>query len=131
MAEDPASLPASLSLPPQDHLPAISSPLNPDVAASKPRPFKPPPREREPREKKETLKKREASGNVQNQTSTVPSKRKASGVAVSAPSPMRYSIPEPRLSDYDAPREPNFVSHEPLPLITPDGEIELKRPSDQ
>lgn len=44
---------------------------------------------------------------------------------------MRFSIPEPRLSDYDSPKETVFASHEPLPFVTPDGEVELKKPLDQ
>lgn len=104
--------------------------MNPDIAPAKSKAFKPPPREREPREKKESLKKREAAGNGRGDTPTAPNKRKATGAVSSAPSPMRFSIPEPRLSDYDPPRDTLFISHEPLPFITPDGEVELKKPGD-
>ena len=43
---------------------------------------------------------------------------------------MRYSIPEPKLSDYESPREIYFTSHELNPVFTPDGQDELKRPLD-
>ena len=123
----PPALPALSS---QEHMPAVPSPLNPDASATKPRPFKPPPREREQREKKESLKKREANYG-RGDSPVIPSKRKVSKITgPSAPSPMRYSIAEPRLSDYEPPKESTFASHEPLPLVTPDGEIELKKPVD-
>lgn len=47
------------------------------------------------------------------------------------PSPMRYSIPEPKTHDYDPPKDPILTSHEPLPFLTPDGRVELKKPIDQ
>lgn len=107
-----------------DHAPAVPSPLNP-AAAKAP---KPPAREREQREKKESLKKREASGNSRGNTPDVKGK-KGKGAAV--PSPMRYSIPEPKSHDYDPPKDPILTSHEPLPFLTPDGRTELKKPTDQ
>jgi COMPASS component BRE2 len=110
-----------------DHAPAVSSPLNPLAAVKAPKPA-PPPREREQREKKETLKKREATAHTRGNTPDVKNK-KQKGPTV--PSPMRYSIPEPRPSDYEPLKEPAFMSHEPTPLFTPDGELELKRPIDQ
>ncbi|KAF2156567.1 hypothetical protein K461DRAFT_219279 [Myriangium duriaei CBS 260.36] len=123
----PSPIPAAV----RDHSPAVSSPLNPEPAA-KPKPARPPPREREQREKKDSLKKRESALNAKDGiSSTVPSKRKASSAASpTAPSPMRYSIPPPRISDYDPPRHTQFASHEPFPFVTPDGEIELKKPLD-
>jgi COMPASS component BRE2 len=107
-----------------DHAPIVPSPLNP-AAAKAP---KPPVREREQREKKESLKKREASGNSRGNTPDVKGK-KGKGPAV--PSPMRYSIPEPKTHDYDPPKDPILVSHEPLPFLTPDRQTELKKPIDQ
>ncbi|KAL1302369.1 hypothetical protein AAFC00_002772 [Neodothiora populina] len=114
----------------QTHAPAVSSPLNPDM--TKTARAKPPPREREQREKRETLKKRESTAaGGRGSTPTVPSKRKASEMLHTAPSPMRYQIPEPRLSDYEIPKPVDLTSHEPIPFLTPDGEVELKKPSDR
>jgi len=124
----PSHIPMPLE---QAHVPAISSPLNPDMPRAK---TKAPPREREQREKRDTLKKREstAAGARAATPTTIPSKRKAAANLVhDAPSPMRYQIPEPRLADYDAPKPVDFVSHEPIPFITPDGETELKKPADR
>jgi COMPASS component BRE2 len=79
--------------------------------------------QREQREKKETLKKREGAT---GRGATPDAKgKKHKGPVV--PSPMRYSIPAPKLSDYEAPRDTAFVSHEPAGLYTPDGRTELKK----
>ena len=108
----------------EDHAPAVSSPLNPNPdGAARARPRAPP---REQREKRETLKKREASANTRASTPNPKQKKEQP----SADSPMRYSIPEPRLSDYDAPKDGAFTSHEPNPLYAPDGRSELKKPQD-
>lgn len=113
-----------------NHSPVVPSPLNPEVVP-KQKPARPPPREREQREKKDSLKKRESAFSSKDAASTIPSKRKASTTfAPIAPSPMRYSIPPPRSSDYEPPRATQFASHEPLPFVTPDHEIELKKPLD-
>jgi COMPASS component BRE2 len=107
-----------------DHAPAVSSPLNPEAKA---RPTRPPPVQREQREKKETLKKREMSGRA----STPDSKQKAP----TTPSPMRYNIGPPKSTDFDPPRDPILVSHEPLPIVAYNPansqQTELKRPADQ
>ncbi|KAF2822285.1 hypothetical protein CC86DRAFT_373424 [Ophiobolus disseminans] len=112
----------------EDHAPAISSPLNPNPdAAARARP-KAPPREREQREKRETLKKREASANTRAST---PNAKTVKKERLSADSPMRYSIPEPRATDYEPPKDGIFLSHEPTPIYAPDGTTELKKPHDQ
>ncbi|KAL5395710.1 hypothetical protein PMIN02_003852 [Paraphaeosphaeria minitans] len=117
-----ASLPVKRTLE-EDHAPAISSPLNPNPdAASRVRPRAPP---REQREKRETIKKREASSNTRGSTPNPTSKAKKE--RPSTDSPMRYSIPEPKLSDYQQPREGQF-SWDP-PLMAPDG-TQLLRPLD-
>ncbi|KAF1345842.1 hypothetical protein BDV97DRAFT_401226 [Delphinella strobiligena] len=122
------AIPAHLA-PEQAHVPAVSSPLNPDIKAAKP---KPPPREREQREKRDTLKKRESTAaSGRGTTPIVPNKRKASEILHDAPSPMRYQIPDPRLSDYDTPKPVELSSHEPFPFTTPDGKVELKKPADR
>jgi COMPASS component BRE2 len=112
----------------EDHAPAVSSPLNPNPdAAARARP-KAPPREREQREKRETLKKREASANTRSST---PNPKTAKKERPAADSPMRYSIPEPRATDYEPPKDGIFLSHEPTPIYAPDGTTELKKPQDQ
>lgn len=119
----------------RDHTPAVSSPLNPDHTSTKPRTSKPPPREREQRERKDSSKKREADGHQTrtSTTSTIPAKRKASEARVHAPAPApirSYRPPNPKLSDYEPPKEVTFAPHEPAPFFTPDGSIEMMRPLD-
>lgn len=43
---------------------------------------------------------------------------------------MRYNISAPKISDYEAPKDTLFASHEPTPFFTPDGTKELKKPVD-
>lgn len=112
----------------QYHVPAVSSPLNPDVKARPAKTAAP----REQRERKESQKKRESTAATgRGSTPSIPSKRKASNGTLTAPSPMRFQIAEPRLGDYDPPKPTVFVSHEPLPFVTPRGDVELKKPADQ
>lgn len=98
-----------LTLEDEQHIPAVSSPLNPDASLSRPR--KAPAREQ--REKKESLKKREAKGvdttrsaTPDTQTSTKKSKKveKAPDVV----RPLRYYTKPPDPSDFDPPRGPLF-----------------------
>ena len=107
-----------------DHQPAVSSPLNPDFKPSKPGDDAPFARERASRAKKESLKKRESKGPLASESSarSTPdprgpvTKQKKKG---SAPAPMRYKLPPPKLSDFEAPRGPIFVeAHE---KVAPDG----------
>ncbi|KAJ9659274.1 transcription factor, contains a PHD finger motif [Coniosporium apollinis] len=107
----------------EDHAPAISSPLNPDAAPRARPAARPPPREQ--REKRETIKKREASA----RGSTPDKKGKHKGPE--APSPIKYAVPEPKLEAYEPPKDPTLVSHEPTPIFTPDGQVELKNPLDR
>lgn len=110
----------------EGHSPAVSSPLNPNPdSTARARP-KAPPREREQREKRETLKKREASASTRASTPNPKAKKERPA----ADSPMRYSIPEPRASDYEPPKDGVFLSHEPHPIYTPDASAELKKPQD-
>jgi COMPASS component BRE2 len=111
-----------------DNAPAISSPLNPNPdAAARPRPKAP---AREQREKRETIKKREASASARQSTPNASTNSKSKKERSSADSPMRYSIPEPRPSDYEAPKDSTLLSHEPNPMYAPDGVTELKKPHD-
>jgi COMPASS component BRE2 len=131
---DPTAPPLRRTLD-EDHVPAVSSPLNPNpvsaaaaaaAAVSLPIPDRPRPPPREQREKRETLKKREASGHARAST-PAPKTKKPSRPAAEAP--MRYSIPEPKASDYDAPKDGVFLPREPLPLHAPNGQ-ELRKPQD-
>jgi COMPASS component BRE2 len=109
----------------EDHAPAVSSPLNPNPdAAARARPRAPP---REQRERRDTQKKREASANTRGSTPNPKSQKKEH---VEADHPMRYAIHEPKLPDYEPPKDCIFASHEPNPIFTPDGQRELKKPVD-
>ncbi|EKG20683.1 Concanavalin A-like lectin/glucanase [Macrophomina phaseolina MS6] len=108
----------------EDHAPAVPSPLNPDPAA-RPRPAKAP--QREQREKRDSLKKREAQASSRGTTPDI----KVKNQLASTPAPLNYIVETENLKpqDFDAPKAPAFISHEP-PLFTPDGQLELKRPLD-
>jgi COMPASS component BRE2 len=108
-----------------DHAPTISSPLNPDAAT---RNKQPKPIVREQREKKDSLKKRESTA---ARSSAVSQQLEDTRGAFSVPSPMRYTIPTPELSHYNAPKQVAFASHEPHPIFAPDGDTELKKSVDQ
>ena len=108
----PSSIPQKRPLNVEDdqHVPAVSSPLNPDSAAGRAR--KPLPREQ--REKKESLKKREAKGrdNARSDTPDIQpqgKKSKTSTQSVTVLSPIRYKLPAPILSDFDPPKAPIFL----------------------
>jgi COMPASS component BRE2 len=118
-----SSLPQKRALE-DDHQPVISSPLNPDFKPSKQAEDAPLARERASRAKKESLKKRESKGPLASESSarSTPdpkgpvTKHKKKG---SAPAPMRYKLPPPKLTDFEAPRGPIFIeAHE---KIAPDG----------
>ncbi|KAL8804777.1 MAG: hypothetical protein Q9182_002369 [Xanthomendoza sp. 2 TL-2023] len=107
----PSAIPPKrpLNLDDEQHIPAVSSPLNPDAATSRTR--KAPAREQ--REKKESLKKREAKGvdttrsaTPDTQTSTKKSKKVEKPPDVVRP--LRYYTKPPNPSDFDPPREPIF-----------------------
>lgn len=108
----PASIPQKrpLNLEDEQHVPSVSSPLNPDPTISRAR--RPPPREQ--REKKESLKKREAKvgDNARGNTPDVPNhgkKSKKSTQKASVLSPIRYKLPAPKLTDFDPPKAPVFT----------------------
>ena len=92
----------NLNMDEDQHLPAVSSPLNPDAVSQRAR--KPP-----AREKKDTLKKREAKGveSVRSNSPHVTGPEKKFKKTVTAPSifsPPRYYIYAPIASDFEAPR---------------------------
>lgn len=116
-----------------DHQPAVSSPLNPDFKVSADAPLA---RERASRAKKESLKKRESkSGPIAQDASARATpdpkasphknRRRSSDAA-----PLRYKLPPPRITDFEAPRGPIFISSHTK--ISPDGkEIQFNETSDQ
>lgn len=93
----------------EQHVPAISSPLNPDFANSRTR--KAPAREQ--REKKESLKKREAKGVEGARTGTPDAqsngKKSKRSHQSSVLSPIRYKLALPKSTDFDPPRAPVFT----------------------
>ena len=119
-----------------DHQPAISSPLKLDFKSSKAEDVALA-RERAPRTKKESLKKRESKAGslapdisaraTPDPKSSTSHKHKRTS---SAPAPMRYKLPPPKSTDFEAPRGPIFV---PWEIRTaPDGsEIQFNETTDQ
>ncbi|MCJ1251928.1 hypothetical protein MMC30_009166 [Trapelia coarctata] len=109
----PSTIPQKrpLGLEDEQHIPAVSSPLNPDFATSRARrPAAP----REQREKKESLKKREAkgadgarSGTPDSQASDRKTKKGTENSSVL--SLIRYKLPAPNLTDFDPPKPPILV----------------------
>lgn len=103
----PTTVPAKRALE-DDHQPAVSSPLNPDL---KP---KDEGRERAPRAKKETLKKREAkAGSIAPDGSGrgTPDPRGSSKKKNfdDELKPIRYKLGHPKSTDFEAPRPPIWV----------------------
>ncbi|KAL8993924.1 MAG: hypothetical protein Q9169_005975 [Polycauliona sp. 2 TL-2023] len=107
----PSAIPQKrpMNLDDEQHIPAVSSPLNPDAPVTRAR--KAPAREQ--REKKESLKKREAKG-VDSTRSSTPDvqtntkKSKKVGKAPEVLRPVRYDTKPPSQSDFEAPRRPVF-----------------------
>ncbi|MCJ1474411.1 hypothetical protein MMC13_003069 [Lambiella insularis] len=93
----------------EQHIPAVSSPLNPDFATSRARR---PPAPREQREKKESLKKREAKGVESARGGTPESQshgrkpKKGTESSNSILSLIRYKLPAPNPTDFDPPKAP-------------------------
>ena len=113
----PSTIPQKrpLGLEDEQHVPAVSSPLNPDFATSRARR---PPAPREQREKKESLKKREAKGVDSARGGTPDSqshgrKSKKSTEHNDVLSPIRYKLPAPKPTDFDHPKAPIFT-----PILT-------------
>jgi COMPASS component BRE2 len=135
-----ASVPPPISSIPQkraledDHVPAVSSPLNPDFKTSKD--DTPLARERTARAKKESLKKRESKGGGLHAPDT--SSRATPDPKASTPNltksgdnlaPIRYKLPPPKITDFEAPRGPVFI---PSHTKTAEGrEIQFNETTDQ
>jgi COMPASS component BRE2 len=130
------------SIPPKrvlddDHQPAVSSPLNPDFKPSKPQDDAPLARERASRAKKESLKKRESKGGslapdtsgraTPDPKASSSQKHKRNG---STPAPIRYKLPPPKSTDFEAPRGPIFIPAHTKK--TPGGgEVQFQETTDQ
>ena len=124
-AGTPTAAPLKIQL--DDHAPNISSPLNPDAAAR----LKQAPT-REKREKKDSLKKREAAGQLKpSAAESASKKRKISDQSPAQPSPVRYNHPLPKEAFHYTVKEPSFASREGgPPFVAPNG-VELKHSLDQ
>ncbi|KAI0132196.1 hypothetical protein BJ170DRAFT_730332 [Xylariales sp. AK1849] len=117
----PTPPPPATSLPQKrvledDHVPAVSSPLNPnpEVKLTKTQSHDDiPSMAREKRTKKESLKKREskgiASAGIDSSRATPDPKHKEAPQYES--SPLRYKLAPPKPSDFEAARQPVFVHH--------------------
>lgn len=112
-----------------DHQPVISSPLNPDFKPTKLQEDAPLARERASRAKKESLKKRESKGGSLAPDGSAratpdpkaPAPKNKPRKKGEAPAPIRYKLPPPKSTDFEAPRGPIF-----LPAHTktaPDGTV--------
>jgi len=131
-----SSLPQKRTLE-DDYQPAVSSPLNPDFKPSKPQDDAPLARERASRAKKESLKKRESKGGslAPDTSARATPDPKAStsnkrNRRESIPAPIRYKLPPPKSTDFEAPRGPILIpSHT---KTGPDGtEIQFNETTDQ
>lgn len=87
---------------PLEHTPAVASPLNPDTGAARTK-------LREQREKKATYKARGGSPAAEP-APTSKSKSKKPSKDVSVLSPLKYTLPTPRLTDFDPPKAPTMVA---------------------
>ncbi|KAK0112166.1 hypothetical protein ONS96_001424 [Cadophora gregata f. sp. sojae] len=115
-----------------DHQPAISSPLNPDFK-SKLQDDAPLARERASRAKKESLKKRESkAGSLAPDSSaraTPDPKSAKSKKSEPDLAPIRYKLPPPKSTDFEAPRGPVFIPADTR--TAPDGsEIQFNETTD-
>jgi COMPASS component BRE2 len=132
-----SSLPQKRALE-DDHVPAVSSPLNPNPD---PKPAKTqsqdevPTMSREKRTKKESLKKRESKGvtiaeSGSSRATPEPKGKNTKELSPNESSPMRYKLAPPKPSDFEPARGPVFTQHHDV--ATPDGSsIEFHETSEQ
>jgi COMPASS component BRE2 len=123
---NPATAPTTSSLPQKralddDHVPMVSSPLNPNPD---PRPIKtqddvpPAVASREKRTKKESLKKRESKGVTIDSTRATPEpKRSKARLLPSDATPLRYKLAPPKPGDFEPARGPVFTHHHDVPAL--------------
>jgi COMPASS component BRE2 len=116
------------------HVPAVPSPLNPDVRPSPKvqiqiqEEMPPATRDKPARTKKESLKKRESKGDSSRAT---PDPKAKEVPPPSESSPLRYKLAPPKPSDFDPPRGPVFTPHHEVPTLTGGGVIEFHETSEQ
>ncbi|ROW05039.1 hypothetical protein VSDG_00353 [Cytospora chrysosperma] len=124
----PTSLPQKRALD-DDHMPAVSSPLNPEFNSRRSQaPEESPLMVREKRTKKETLKKRESKGvstpggGESSRATPDPKgpKKTQKNVPPTEISPARYILPLPKATDFEPARGPTLVPHHAV--AGPDGE---------
>lgn len=106
----PSSIPQKRALE-DDHSPAVSSPLNPEV---KPKvqiqvPDDNQAMSREKRTKKDSLKKRESKGTGLDSSRATPDPKQRDAPIELAP--IRYTLARPKPSDFELSRGPYFTSH--------------------
>lgn len=118
-APSPASLPQKRALD-DDHVPAVSSPLNPDFTSRKSQvPEETPIVSREKRTKKESLKKRESKaattpGGADSSRATPDprqTKKSRPNLPAAEISPARYILPLPKATDFEPARGPQLAPH--------------------
>ncbi|KAH7030910.1 uncharacterized protein B0I36DRAFT_219110, partial [Microdochium trichocladiopsis] len=123
-----SSLPQKRALNEDDHMPPVSSPLNPNPSLeSKPARLQshdepnPPGRDKPSRTKKETLKKRESKGGAGAAESTrgTPDPKGGKTSPPGEASPLRYKLAPPKPGDFEPAREAYLVHHHDVPA--PDG----------
>lgn len=138
----PASNPAS-SLPQKraledDHVPAVSSPLNPnpEPKLAKTQSYDDiPALSREKRTKKESLKKRESKGVTiaepgSSRATPEPKGRNNKESQPDESSPMRYKLAPPKPSDFEPARAPVFTHHHDV-TVADGSNIEFHETSEQ
>ncbi|KAK4163252.1 hypothetical protein QBC43DRAFT_239787 [Cladorrhinum sp. PSN259] len=124
----PSSIPQKRALLEEDHSPAVSSPLNPDVASkatTQKVQFQAPEdttgnqtMAREKRTKKDSLKKREskgATGGGLDSSRSSPIPNKSPKEQPSEMAPLRYKLAPPKPTDFDLARGPIFTPHHEVP----------------
>ncbi|KAK3994915.1 hypothetical protein QBC44DRAFT_321504 [Cladorrhinum sp. PSN332] len=127
----PSSIPQKRALVEEDHSPAVSSPLNPEVAnktTTQKVQIQAPEdgannqtMAREKRTKKDSLKKRESKGAAgggidSSRSSPVPNKPPKEQPSEMAP--LRYKLAPPKPTDFDLPRGPILAPHHEVPDLS-------------
>jgi COMPASS component BRE2 len=128
----PPSIPQKRALE-DDHLPAVSSPLNPEAKMAKAQvqiQDDGHAMAREKRTKKDSLKKRESKGAPDSARATPDPKYPKQKEPAGELAPMRYKLAQPKPTDFELSRGPVFTSHHEVK--DPDGKsIEFFETSDQ
>jgi COMPASS component BRE2 len=115
----PTSIPQKRVLE-DDHSPAVSSPLNPEVKSTSRVQIQMPeegqgPVAREKRTKKDSLKKRESKGTAgsvaDNNLRATPDRKVQKELGPGEIAPLRYKLARPKPSDFEQSRGPVFTAH--------------------